>query len=118
MTKPRALTHADVRRLALTLPEAIESSHMGTPDFRVRNRIFATIPPSLPGQVNLKIVPANLDALVRHAPGTYRDVWGGRWLGATLADISRPELRELLWDAWRLAAPKVLLKAHAGDSVT
>ena len=89
---------------------------MGTPDFRVRNKIFATLPPSLPGQVNLKVTPANLDALVRRAPATYRDVWGGRWIGVTLADIARAELRDLLRDAWRLAAPKALLRAHPLDA--
>jgi hypothetical protein len=33
------------RRLALELPEALESSHMDHPDFRVRGRIFATLWP-------------------------------------------------------------------------
>jgi hypothetical protein len=111
MTTRRALTHADVRRLALALPEAEESAHMGTPDFRVRRKIFATIPPALPGQVNLKVTPANLDALTRRAPKVYRDVWGGRWMGVQLRAVTRVELKELLLDAWRLAAPKTLIRA-------
>jgi hypothetical protein len=36
------MTPDDFRRLALALPEAVESSHMGTVDFRV-GRIFATL---------------------------------------------------------------------------
>ncbi|CAN5527066.1 hypothetical protein BH10PSE4_BH10PSE4_36530 [soil metagenome] len=36
------MTQDDFRRLALALPEAIESSHMGAVDFRV-GRIFATL---------------------------------------------------------------------------
>ena len=32
------------RAIALAQPEAIESSHMNHPDFRVRKKIFATIP--------------------------------------------------------------------------
>ena len=31
------------RRLALGLPEATEGAHMGHPDFRVRNKIFASL---------------------------------------------------------------------------
>src|SRR4051812_7307777 len=33
------------RQLALSLPEAMEGSHMGHPDFRVRGKIFATLGP-------------------------------------------------------------------------
>ncbi len=33
----------DFRRIALGMTRAIESSHMGHPDFRVDNRIFATL---------------------------------------------------------------------------
>jgi hypothetical protein len=34
----------DARRLALAMPEATENSHFHKPDFRVRNRIFMTLP--------------------------------------------------------------------------
>ena len=37
---PRA---KDFRRIALGMEGAIESAHMGHPDFRVQNRIFATL---------------------------------------------------------------------------
>ena len=37
------MTAAQFRRLALGLPEAVESSHFSHPDFRVRNRVFATL---------------------------------------------------------------------------
>jgi hypothetical protein len=36
-------TIAMFRRLALSLPEAAEGAHMGHPDFRVRNKIFASL---------------------------------------------------------------------------
>jgi hypothetical protein len=112
MPKRRALTHADVRTMALGMPEAHESSHMGIPDFRVRKKIFATIPPMSPGDVVLKMAPANVDALVRRDPGIFRDAWRGRWVGIELAQISRGELGELIADAWRFTAPKSLVKVH------
>ena len=34
---------ADVRALALLLPEAVEGAHQGHPDFRVGGKIFATL---------------------------------------------------------------------------
>ena len=33
----------DFRRIALGMEGAVESAHMGHPDFRVNNRIFATL---------------------------------------------------------------------------
>lgn len=40
------LTPDAFRRLALDLPGAIESAHMGHPDFRANGRIFATLHPT------------------------------------------------------------------------
>ena len=37
------MTARDFRRMALALNDAIESAHMGHPDFRVNGRIFATL---------------------------------------------------------------------------
>jgi hypothetical protein len=37
------VNHDDFRRIALALSDVVESAHMGHPDFRVHNRIFATI---------------------------------------------------------------------------
>ena len=43
------MTPAAFRRLALSLPRAIESSHMDHPDFRVGGKIFATLGPMKAG---------------------------------------------------------------------
>jgi predicted DNA-binding protein (MmcQ/YjbR family) len=46
------MTEDDFRKLALSLPEAEESSHMNHPDFRVGGKIFATAKPcSRPGAI-------------------------------------------------------------------
>ena len=37
------MTDKDFRRIALALTDAVESAHMGHPDFRVNGRIFATL---------------------------------------------------------------------------
>jgi hypothetical protein len=37
------LSAEDFRRIALGMKDAVESAHMGHPDFRINNRIFATL---------------------------------------------------------------------------
>ena len=110
-SKKAALTAARVRELALAFPETQEGSHMSHPDFRVRNKIFATLN-ATETMVNVKIDPANLDALVRSQPGVYKDVWAGRWLGLEIDRVDADALRNLLEDAWCLTAPKTLLKQY------
>ncbi|HSS22429.1 MAG TPA: MmcQ/YjbR family DNA-binding protein [Pyrinomonadaceae bacterium] len=39
------MTANEFRRIALKLPSAIESAHMGHPDFRANGKIFATLHP-------------------------------------------------------------------------
>lgn len=108
MPRPRRITAAAVRRVALALPEALEGSHFGHADFRVGGKIFAGLPND-GRSVNLKTTPVNLDALVTADPLTFRDAWGGRWVGVRLDRVSLPVLRGLMADAWRLTAPKHLL---------
>ena len=86
---------------------------MGHADLRVRNKIFASLPND-PTMVAVKVAPANLDALVRDDAATFRDVWGGRWVGVALAAVSVDTLQALLEDAWALTAPKSLVKSQAG----
>jgi hypothetical protein len=57
----------------------------------------------------VKILPPNLDALVRADPDAFKDAWGGRWLGVRLDKVSKAVLRDLLTDAWSLTAPKSLV---------
>jgi len=104
------LSREEVRRFALSLPEAHESAHHGRPDLRVRNKIFLTLPDD-DGTVNLKTTPVGLDMLLRSDPAAYRDAWGGRWVGVELARVPPEELRELILEAYCLAAPRSLAAA-------
>ena len=101
------MTPDDFRRLALALPEAVESSHMGTIDFRV-GRIFATLgyPNANFGMVSL--TREHQDVVVGVEPSVFRPVPGAWGLkGATLvvlAEADEPTLRGALEAAWRLKA--------------
>lgn len=106
------MTSQDFRRMALSFPEASESSHMGHPDFRVRGKIFATL--GYPGDElgMIKLAPEHQETFVESKPEVFAPVkggWGRR--GATnvaLRAVSKFILRAALETAWRNKAPKRL----------
>jgi hypothetical protein len=106
----RRWDQGDVRAFALGLPEVEEGPHFDRPAFRVRKKIFATLPPD-ENTINLKTTSVNLDALSSADPETFRDVWQGTWMSVELSRVDPESLRGLIEDAWRLAAPKRLAAA-------
>jgi hypothetical protein len=107
------------RKLALSLPEAVESAHMGHPDFRVRGKIFATLGPDESwGMVKLTLEQQGL--LIQAEPAMFRSVpggWGRR--GATkviLEDATAAAVRPALAQAWRNVAPKQLIEESDVDA--
>lgn len=100
----------DFRRLALQLPGAVESSHMGSPDFRVGGRIFATLASADQGCGNLMLTPEQQAAFVDEAPDIFLPVAGG-WgrMGTThirLSAASEAVLAGALHTAWKLRTEK------------
>lgn len=92
---------------------------MGHPDLRVADKIFAGLPAQDKHSVNLKSTAVNVDALVREDPATYRNAWGGKWLGVDLERVDRAKLCALIEEAWTLTAPKKLRDTrHEADGVT
>jgi hypothetical protein len=108
------MTPEQFRRLALDLPEAIESRHMAHPDFRVRNRIFATLgyPDAQWGMVKLAPEQQELFVRVDAAFLPAKGGWGRQ--GSTLvrlADARADLVHDALVAAWRHAAPQALADA-------
>ncbi|MEI9963532.1 MAG: MmcQ/YjbR family DNA-binding protein [Caulobacteraceae bacterium] len=64
------MTADDFRRLALALPEAIEASHMGHPDFRVRGKIFATLGAAADRGM-VKLTPEQQEVVVSAEPAVF-----------------------------------------------
>src|SRR3954469_24618559 len=99
------MTPADFRCIALSLEGAEESSHMGSPDFRVGGRIFATLAAQAQGYGNLMLSPEQQHDFVAERPDVFLAVAGG-WgrMGAThvrLAEAGEDLLRGALEVAWR-----------------
>jgi hypothetical protein len=106
------MTPSDFRRLALSLPEATEESHMDHPDFRVAGKIFAALGYPEDGWAMVKLTPVEQEIFMKAQPGVFSPcagAWGRR--GATsvrLKTARKPTLRRALTAAWLLAAPKSL----------
>jgi|SRR5579863_2482820 len=101
---------ADFRRIALSLEGAEEGSHMGSPDFRVGGRIFATLASQKQGFGNLMLTPEQQAEFVAEQPDVFVPVAGG-WgrNGAThirLAKANEDVLAGALRTAWRLRMEK------------
>jgi hypothetical protein len=97
---------ADFRRIALSLDGAEEGSHMGSPDFRVGGRIFATLAAQDQGYGNLMLTPEQQAAFVAEMPEVFVAIKGG-WgrMGAThlvLAKANEDLMRGALRTAWEL----------------
>jgi hypothetical protein len=98
------MTASGFRRIALGFEGAIESAHMGHPDFRAGGRIFATLqhPDKRWGMV--KLPPADQDRFVRDHPGVFvpcNGAWGrGGCTNVLLKAVKADVLRAALDSAW------------------
>ena len=103
---------ADLRRIARSLAGTTEAPHFDRTAFKVA-RIYATLPPD--GRTaNLKFAPADQEFKCLLAPAAFRPVSGGwgkmGWTTATLAELSKQELKDALEIAWRhVARPRHML---------
>ncbi|WP_187645530.1 MmcQ/YjbR family DNA-binding protein [Streptomyces sp. TRM49041] len=112
------LTADDVRRIALSLPEVVEKLSWGMPTFRAGpgGKIFA----ALEGDdrvIGVKCPKEDRDELIAAEPGKFFIRPGHdepyAWLRVRLAALEdEDELRAVLADSWRQAAPARLLRAH------
>lgn len=101
---------ADFRRIALSLEGAEEGSHMGSADFRVGGRIFATLAAEKQGYGNLLLTPEQQADFVAEEPEMFLPIPGG-WgrMGAThlrLATANEDVVTGALRTAWRLRIEK------------
>jgi hypothetical protein len=100
----------DFRRIALGLEGAEVGSHMGSPDFRVGGRIFATLASESEGFGNLMLTPEQQAAFVEELPEVFVPIAGG-WgrMGMThirLVAANKDVLAGALRTAWQLRLAK------------
>ncbi len=105
--------HGELRcraRAGTRVPEAKETTSYGTPAFKVRKKMFARMREE--GDVLVvKVDRDERDALIESEPEVYfvtphYENYG--YVLVRLDVVERDELREILIDSWRLAAPRRL----------
>src|SRR5688572_16878014 len=67
--------------MALALPGTFEAAHVGHPDFRIANKVFASLGAPDASWAMVKLTPSQQRALVIDAPGIYKrcnGAWGER----------------------------------------
>lgn len=98
------LSQQAFRRIALGMKGAIESAHMGHPDFRVNGRIFATLHRDTQWGM-VKLTPDQQKAFVREDPETFvpeHGAWGRQGCTSVrLASVDEDALGEAMTLAWQ-----------------
>ena len=106
-----------VRTYALSLPEAVEAPHFNYASFRVRQKIFVTVPPG--DDVIHVFAPDETceQALALHPEFVEKLMWGNKAAGVrvTLARAEPAAVKALILAAWRRRAPRSLQAGY--DSV-
>ncbi|MFD5268413.1 MmcQ/YjbR family DNA-binding protein [Streptomyces sp. NPDC058335] len=110
----------DVRRVALSLPDTTEKTAWSMPTFRVAGKMFATLPED-ETSLAVRCPKEERDELALAEP---RKFWIAdheaqfAWVRVRLAALEdEAELRDILADSWRQAAPAHLLETHPGLGV-
>ena len=105
----------DVRRICLSLPDTTEKIAWSMPTFRVAGKMFATLPED-ETSIAVRCPKVERDELVLAEPGKF---WiadheaGFAWVRVRLAYLEDDgELRDILADSWRQAAPTRLLESY------
>src|SRR5262249_37346104 len=99
----------DFRRIALGLDGAVESSHMGHPDFRAHGRIFVTLQDDRKWG-GLMLTPDQQKQFMKDAPESFKPAagaWGAG--GATLVhlpSVDEETLGEAITMSWTNAKRK------------
>ncbi len=104
----------DVRRIALSLPETVEKEAWEIPTFRVAGKMFITVPDD-ETSFAVRCPIHERQELIAAEPKKF---WvppheaGSSWVRVRLAELEdMAELRDILVDSWRQAAPTRLLDA-------
>lgn len=105
------VTEAEFRRIALSLPETVEKSHISHPDFRVKGgKIFATLGYPDEGFGVLILTADQQGELIGRYPEMFEPVkgaWGKRGSTQVLLKAARPSVIESAMKiAWENAAPR------------
>ncbi|MDI3385489.1 MmcQ/YjbR family DNA-binding protein [Streptomyces sp. B-S-A8] len=111
----KSLTSDDVRAAALALPQTTEKIAWSMPTFRVAGKMFATLPED-ETSIAVRCPKEERDELVLAEPGKFWIAGHEAQFAWVRARIDRledlDELRDILADSWRQAAPAQLIEQY------
>ena len=105
------------RAFALSLPGSTEAPHFDMSSFRVRGKIFATVPPD-DEHLHVFVDEGEVQAAVAEDPAAFEPLlWGQRLRGLRIRIAAAPNRRvaELLEESWRRRAPARLAAEWDAD---
>ena len=112
MTARTGVTFDDVRKVALRLPGVEDSTSYGTPALKVRGKLFVRLHQSGECFV-LRTTILDRQIMIQANPDAFflTDHYVGYpWVLARLSATRKADLPNLIEMAWKLVAPKALLK--------
>ncbi|GGU70039.1 hypothetical protein GCM10010211_39580 [Streptomyces albospinus] len=105
----------DIRRIALGLPQTAEKQAWGMPTFRVAGKMFITVPDD-ETSFAVRCPRHEREELIAAEPEKF---WvppheaASNWVRVRLAALEDiGELRDILVDSWKQAAPDALVEAY------
>jgi hypothetical protein len=105
------MTEEELVAFALSLPETAESAHFETRDFRLRGKIFMTLPDD--DFCVVRLTPDQQQMAVAITPDAVAAVqggWGARgWTRLYYAVADRQTAHSLVQQAWKNTAPKSMI---------
>ena len=102
----------EARHYALSLPEVTEEPHHQLSSFRVRGKIFATVPTD-EEHLHIFVSEEERQIAITINPETYEKLWWGKkvvGVRVTLSKAEAADVEKMLTTAWRRKAPKTLVK--------
>ncbi len=111
-----SITAQRVRQLVAALTDAQEGAHHGHADFRLNNKIFATLSEA-EDRAALRLTSIEARALSERAPEVFRLVSDREpvtWVSVLLASADETEFTDLLEEAWSLRASEQPARSTRG----
>lgn len=113
------MTPAQFRKLALSMPAAVEGSHHDHPDFRANGRVFASLHPD-GARAMVKVPPAEQRRLVAERGDAFAPA-NGAWgrAGCTMVVLGEVGVAELVTPmtlAWQETVARAVASPRRGGS--
>ena len=91
--------------MALALPGAVEAAHVGHPDFRIANKVFASLGAPDASWAMVKLTPSQQRVLIENAPGIFKRC-SGAWGERGYTNVKLPLADKAVLDSVLQAAAK------------